>query len=162
MLYMACKSIITIGRQYGSGGHEIGEKLAKELGINFTIKSCLTVQPKKAESVRNCLNITMKNQPTVFCILLIMDTYSLNGASSGYSEMPLNYKVFLAQFNAIKQIAKEGPCIMIGRCADYALADYENCISIFVHADMDVRIRRIARKYALTDAKGKRPYHQNG
>lgn len=79
----------------------------------------------------------------------------MNGAASGYTEMPLNYKVFLAQFNAIKQIAKEGPCVMIGRCADYALADFDNCISIFVHADMDKRIKRIASKYALTEAKAR-------
>ena len=69
--------------------------------------------------------------------------------------MPINHKVFLAQFDAIKKIADEGPCILVGRCADYALEEYDNVIRLFIHADMDARIRRIARIYDLTDAKAK-------
>ena len=69
--------------------------------------------------------------------------------------MPINHKVFLAQFDAIKKIASEGPCILVGRCADYALEDNENLLSVFIHADLDARIRRIARIYDLTDAKAK-------
>ena len=90
---MTCKSIITIGRQYGSGGHEIGQKLAKELGIKCYDKELLDRAAKRAESARNCLSITMKGRRTV-SIFLVMDTYSMNGAASGYTEMPLNYKVF--------------------------------------------------------------------
>ena len=69
--------------------------------------------------------------------------------------MPINHKVFLAQFDAIKKIADEGPCILVGRCADYALESYPNVVSVFIHADMQSRIRRIARLYDLTDAKAK-------
>ena len=69
--------------------------------------------------------------------------------------MPINHKVFLAQFDAIKKIADEGPCILVGRCADYALESYKNVVSVFIHADMSARIRRIARLYDLTDAKAK-------
>ena len=69
--------------------------------------------------------------------------------------MPLNQKVFLAQFDSIKKLAQEGPCVIIGRCADYALEDNPNCLSVFIHADLDKRIRRIARLYSLTDAKAK-------
>ena len=72
-----------------------------------------------------------------------------------YADMPINHKVFLAQFDAIKKIASEGPCILVGRCADYALEDNENLLSVFIHADLDARIRRIARIYDLTDAKAK-------
>ena len=67
---MTCKSIITIGRQYGSGGHEIGQKLAKELGIKCYDKDFSTVLQKRAESARNCLSITMKGRRTVFYIPL--------------------------------------------------------------------------------------------
>ena len=69
--------------------------------------------------------------------------------------MPMNHKIFLAQFDAIKKIADEGPCILVGRCADYALESYPNVVSVFIHADLDARIRRIARLYNLTDAKAK-------
>lgn len=84
-----------------------------------------------------------------------MDTYSFGYTSSAFSDMPINQKVFLAQFETIKKIASEGPCIMIGRCADYALADFDNCLSVFFHADLQTRIRRIAKIYDLTDAKAK-------
>ena len=69
--------------------------------------------------------------------------------------MPIKHKVFLAQFDAIKKIADEGPCILVGRCADYALESYDNVVNVFIHADLDARIRRIARIYNLTDAKAK-------
>lgn len=84
-----------------------------------------------------------------------MDTYSLGYTSGSYTDMPINHKVFLAQFDAIKKIADEGPCILVGRCADYALEEYDNVISLFIHVDLDARIRRIARIYDLTDAKAK-------
>ena len=61
----------------------------------------------------------------------------------------------MAQFDAIKKIADEGPCILVGRCADYALESYDNVVNVFIHADLDARIRRIARIYNLTDAKAK-------
>ena len=85
-----------------------------------------------------------------------MDTYSLGYSSGSYTDMPINHKVFLAQFDAIKKIADEGPCILVGRCADYALEEYDNVLSVFIHADLDSRIRRIARIYDLTDAQGQR------
>ena len=85
----------------------------------------------------------------------VMDTYSLGYSAGSYADMPINHKVFLAQFDTIKKIASEGPCILVGRCADYALEDFDNVLSVFIHADMNARIRRIARIYDLTDAKAK-------
>ena len=84
-----------------------------------------------------------------------MDTYSLGYTTSSFSEMPLNHKIFLAQFDAIKNIAKEGPCVIVGRCADYALAEFPNVVNVFLHADLQDRIVRIARRHDLTDAKAK-------
>ena len=99
---------------------------------------------------------THDEKPTnSFLYSLVMDTYSLGYSSGNYADMPINHKVFLAQFDAIKKIASEGPCILVGRCADYALEDNENLLSVFIHADLDARIRRIARIYDLTDAKAK-------
>ena len=70
-------------------------------------------------------------------------------------DMPLNQKVFLAQFDAIKKISQDGPCVIVGRCADYALEENPNVLSIFIKADMQDRIRRIAKLYDLSDAKAK-------
>ena len=84
-----------------------------------------------------------------------MDTYSMGYAGNTYTEMPINHKVFLAQFDAIKKIADEGPCVLVGRCADYALESYPNVVSIFIRADMEDRIRRVETRLDLTDAKAK-------
>ena len=74
---------------------------------------------------------------------------------STYTDMPINHKVFLAQFDAIKKIADEGPCVLVGRCADYALENYDNVVSVFIHADLNSRIRRVANHYELPDNKAK-------
>ena len=149
------KLIVAIGREYGSGGREIGEKLANRLGIKFFDKELLTLVAKESGY---CEEILQKNdeQPTnSFLYSLVMDTYSLGYSSGGYTDMPINHKVFLAQFDAIKKIASEGPCILVGRCADYALEEFDNVLTVFIHAKMEARIRRIARIYNLTDAKAK-------
>ena len=85
-----------------------------------------------------------------FLYSLVMDTYSFGYSSAGFSDMPMNHKVFLAQFDAIKKLASEGPCVMVGRCADYALADNRDCFSVFIHADDDWRIRRLSEKHHKT------------
>ena len=84
-----------------------------------------------------------------------MDTYSFGYANSSYVDMPISDKVFLAQFDAIKKVAAEGPCVIIGRCADYALSEYKNCVHIFIHAQMEDRIRRVQEKYDLSPEKAK-------
>ncbi len=90
-----------------------------------------------------------------FLYSLVMDTYSTGYSSAAFADMPINHKIFLAQFNSIKELAKEGSCVIVGRCADYALADDPNLLAVFMNAPLKARIRRIAEKYDLTDAKAK-------
>ena len=152
---MACKSIITIGRQYGSGGRDIGMKLAEKLGIKCYDNELLDRAAKDSGICQELFENHDEKPSNSFLYSLVMDTYSMGYASAALSGMPINHKVFLAQYNAIKEIAKEGPCVMVGRCADYALDDNPNLISVFIYGDLDKRIRRIATKYDLTDAKAK-------
>lgn len=152
---MSNNTIITIGRQYGSAGREIGQLVAKQLGIKCYDKELL----KKAASASGLCEELFENhdeKPTnSFLYSLVMDSYSLGYNSSAFVDMPLNHKVFLAQFDTIKKIADQESCVIVGRCADYALADYKNCLSVFIHAKLEDRIRRIAAKYELSDAKAK-------
>lgn len=152
---MACKLVITIGRQYGSGGREIGQKLAGRLGIKCYDNELLDRAAKESGICQELFENHDEKPTNSFLYSLVMDTYSMGYASAALSGMPINHKVFLAQFNAIKKIADEGPCVMVGRCADYALDDYPNRISVFIYGSMDKRIRRIADKYNFTDAKAK-------
>lgn len=152
---MENKMIITIGRQYGSAGLEIGKRLAEELGVNLYDKEMLKRAAKESGLCEELFETHDEKPTNSFLYSLVMDTYSLGYSSSSYADMPINHKVFLAQFDTIKKIADEGPCVMVGRCADYALEDRKDVINVFIYADMDQRIRRIAQKYDLTDAKAK-------
>ena len=69
--------------------------------------------------------------------------------------MPLNHKVFLAQFETIKKIADRESCVIVGRCADYALADYPDCINIFIHSDMENRVKAVSKRLNITENKAK-------
>ncbi len=152
---MANNTIITIGRQYGSGGHDIGKKLAEELNIPFYDRELLERAAKDSGLCQEIFENHDEKPTNSFLYSLVMDTYSMGYPSAAFAEMPLNHKIFLAQFDAIKAIAKEGPCVIVGRCADYALSDFPNVVNVFLYADMQDRIVRIARRHDLTDAKAK-------
>ena len=82
-----------------------------------------------------------------------MDTYSFGYNSSSYVDMPVSHKVFLAQFDTIKRIADEEPCIIVGRCADYALSERDNLIRIFISANEDAKVSRIMKRFSLTESQ---------
>jgi cytidylate kinase len=135
------KAIITIGREYGSGGREIGSRLAKKIGVPFYDKELLT-RAAKASGICEELfeNHDEKAVPSyLFSFLPGADVVT----SGGEAEMPLNHRIFLAQFEAIAKIALEGPCVMVGRCANYVLTAQPNLVSIFMYADVAARVERI-------------------
>ena len=130
-------SIITIGREYGSGGRQIGQEVAKYFGIKCYDKELLEHAANESGICKELFENHDERPTNSFLYSLVMDTYSFGYSSSGFTDMPMNHKIFLAQFDAIKKLASEGPCVMVGRCADYALSEYKDCFSVFVHADTD-------------------------
>lgn len=148
------ETIITIGRQFGSGGREIGEKLARKLNLPFYDKELLKRVAKESGLCEEVLENFDEKPTSSFLYSLVMDPYSLGYNSNGF-DMPLNHKVFLAAFDTIKKIADEGACVIVGRCADYALQDSKKCLNLFIHAPLERRIERIAKKYDLADSKAK-------
>ena len=148
-------TIITIGRQYGSGGREIGEKVAAHFGIRFYDKELLTRAAKESGFCEEMLANHDERPTNSFLYNLVMDTYSFGYNASSFVDMPISQKVFLAQFDTIKKIAGEGPCAIVGRCADYALSDWDNCLNLFIYADEKARVRRICQKYELSESKAR-------
>ena len=150
------RTVITIGREFGSGGHEIGMKLAEKLGIKCYDKELLELAAKESGLCEELFASQDEKPTNSFLYSLVMDTYSL-GYTNSYVDMPINHKVFLAQFDAIKKLAGEGPCVMVGRCvgrcADYALEDNPYAVSVFIKASLDERVQRIKRIYELNDSK---------
>lgn len=148
-------TIITIGRQTGSGGREIGELLAKEYGIKYYNKELLTRAAKESGYCEEMLKEHDERPTNSFLYNLVMDTYSFGYNASTFVDMPISHKIFLAQFDTIKKIADEGPCVIVGRCADYALVDYKNVLNVFIYADEEDRITHLMEKRKCTreDAK---------
>lgn len=148
-------TIITIGRQYGSGGREIGKRLAEEYGIKFYDKELLAEAAKKSGICEELFARHDERPTNSFLYSLVMDTYSMNYTANGMLDMPLDHKVFLAQFDAIKELADTEPCVIVGRCADYALSEYPNVINIFIRADLENRIARVMERHDLNHNKAK-------
>ncbi len=140
-------TIITIGRTFGSGGREIGEKLASSLGIKCYDKELLTRAAKESGLCEEVL-FNMDEKPSgSFLYNLVMDTYSFGYNHLSYVDMPVSHRVFIAQFDTIKKIASDGPCIIVGRCADYALQDLENVLNIFIYSRNEDRIKRVMERF---------------
>ena len=145
-----------IGREFGSGGREVGEKLAAKLGIKLYDKELLQQAAKDSGFCEEIFENHDEKPTNSFLYSLVMDTYSVSGYSAApFLDMPLNHKVFLAQFETIKKIAEKESCVIVGRCADYALSDNPNCINVFIHADLDVRIKNVSRNLNITENKAR-------
>ena len=148
--------IYTNGREFGSGGREVGEKLAAKLGIKLYDKELLQQAAKDSGFCEEIFENHDEKPTNSFLYSLVMDTYSVSGYSAApFLDMPLNHKVFLAQFETIKKIAEKESCVIVGRCADYALSDNPDCINIFIHADLDVRIKNVSRNLNITENKAR-------
>ena len=148
--------IYTIGREFGSDGKKVGEKLAAKLGIKLYDKELLQQAAKDSGFCEEIFENHDEKPTNSFLYSLVMDTYSVSGYSAApFLDMPLNHKVFLAQFETIKKIAERESCVIVGRCADYALSDNPDCINVFIHADMDKRIKNVSKNLNITENKAR-------
>ncbi len=140
--------VITIGRQFGSGGHEIGEKLSERLQIPLYDRNLVEMAAEKL----GLSEISVEEvDESVLNTFLSAYRYPTRAASlAGYS-MPLNDSTYLAQSSIIQTLARKGPCIIVGRCSDYVLRDNPDCLNIFISASMEDRIKRIAERYGLSE-----------
>ena len=149
------KTVITIGRQFGSGGREIGDKLAKAYDIKYYDRELLARASKESGFCEEILMNHDERPTNSFLYNLVIDTYSFGYNSSSFVDMPISQKVFLAQFDTIKKVAEEGPCVIVGRCADYALEGRDNVINLFIYADESFKVGRIMEQYNLDEAKAR-------
>lgn len=147
--------VITIGRECGSAGRHIGQLLAAELGIKCYDKELLTLAAKHSGLCEELFKTHDEKPTSSFLYSLVMDTYSIGYNSAAYMDMPLNHKVFLAQFDSIKKLADEESCVIVGRCADYALAEYPNMVSVFICGNEEDKINQLAERHDVSREKAK-------
>ena len=147
------KTIITVGRQYGSGGRYVARLLAEKLGIPFYDKELLAEVAKDSGICQDLLEEHDEKNTRNFLFSVMSGTQPVGDAGSMYLDMPLNHRIFLAQFDTIRRIASQGPSVIVGRCADYVLRDQENVLNVFIKADKEERIRRIVEYYGADPLK---------
>lgn len=147
------KTVITIGRQYGSGGREIGIRLAQKMGIPFYDKELLR---KAAEKSGLCEKIfeNFDERPKSLLYSIAMDSYMFSLPGTGAVDS-LEQKVYLATFETIRHLAEQGGCVIIGRCADYALAEDPKALRLFIDAPLQKRIETVMEREHLPADKAK-------
>lgn len=142
-------SIITVSRQYGSGGRYVAKMLAEKFGIPFYDKELISLAAKESGFAESLFENAEKN--TTYSLLYSLSMFGV--ASGGAYGLPLSDKVFLIQSDIIKQVAEKGPCVIVGRCADYVLREKQNVVNLFLYSDMDSCIKRATTYYNLDPNK---------
>lgn len=144
---MAKNIVITIARQYGSAGREIGEKVAKELGIPIYDKEIITDAASKGELNTEVIRKADESAANSLLYTLAMGS-NIAGTTMHFGyKMPINDKLFILQSELIKEYAAKGSCVIIGRCADYVLRERDDTLKLFIYGDIEHRKARVAERH---------------
>ena len=141
--------IITIAREYGSGGHLLGEMLSKELGIKLYDKEFIHLVAEKSGINEQYIKKNEQSIPSFWlkCIL------GKNSEQSLERSLSSDDVLFVAESKIIQELAKKGPCIIVGRCADFVLRDYSNLIKVFCYSDLKSACVRCVQEYGVSEEK---------
>ena len=143
--------IVTIGRQFGSGGHEIGRKLAQRLGFEIYDKELLKLQAQHSGIAEKVLESYDEAPTNSLLYSIVMDVYP----SMNYVGTSLNQQVYQAQYDTISRLQEKGNCVIVGRGADYILREYPGLVTVFIHADLKERAARVAEFEKVSVEKAK-------
>lgn len=143
--------VITISRQYGSGGCEVGRKVAKLLDIPYYDKTIIDVTAKESGFAPEYIELAEQTTTASFL-------YNL--AVNGMYTQPLTDQLFAAECRVIKSLADNGPCVIVGRCSDFVLKEFCPCFNVFIHADDKFRIDRISDFDGISKEDAAKLIHQ--
>lgn len=138
--------VITISREYGSGGHLIGQRIAQDLGIKFYDKDLIKLVAQESGFSEDFISEKEQHMPSSLLYQMIMQDYEVPIEKS----LSPNDALFVAQSRVIRRLASECPCVIVGRCADYILRDVPNCIHVFLHADMPYKVEHAVSEYGIS------------
>lgn len=149
------KFIITIARQYGSEGSDIGRRLAEKLGYEFYDKKLITMAAKESGFDPDVLS-DIDEKATSSLLYSLSYGYSVMSDGMSHVNLPLNDKLFAIQSDIIRTIAeKDEGAVIVGRCADYVLSKNENVVKVYVFSDFDRRVERVATELSCSTSKAK-------
>lgn len=149
------KVVITIGRQYGSGGRIVGQKLAEKLGIEYYDKDLITLAAKQNGMSEHLFESVDERPTNSLLYSLAVGAYGMDGNYSywGDAALPLNDRVYQIQAGLIEELADKGSCVFIGRCADYVLRERDNVVNVFLMADREYRLKNVVENYGVPAEK---------
>jgi cytidylate kinase len=151
---MAKRYVITIGRQLGSGGREIGQKVSARLGIAFYDKELIRIASRESGLKEEFFErVDEQKHFSLFPGILGLRTSLTDDFFSNYYLS--NESLFRIQSDVMRRLAGEGPCIFVGRCADYVMKDEKNSLNIFINADMHDRVVRISESHGINEHKAR-------
>lgn len=146
------KFVITIARQFGTGGHEIGTELARRLGVKLLDKQILNAVASRTGAIEEAVErIGARNPSWRDDFTSFYQQYMSSAEYNGQEQDQTSHQLFKAQAQAIREIAAEESCVIIGRCGFDIFADHPNALKIFIHSDINTRARRIARRYDISE-----------
>ena len=140
-------TIITIARQYGSGGREIGERVAEILGLKTYDKELIRMASQSTDIHEKALEKADETAANSLLYTLAMGSNIFGAAHLGSYNLPINDKLFILQSDVIREIAEKESAVIIGRCADYVLRKHEGRFSVFIYSDIDCRRERILERH---------------
>lgn len=143
--------LITIGRQYGSGGREIGEKLAERLGYAYYDTLLLDRAAKDSGLSEHIISRYDEKLADKWLNLSL----GIQGADDPH-KLPVPLRAVIGQFEAIRKIGEKGSAVIVGRCADYVLKEKDNMLSVFIHAGLEQRIQRVAKRNSISEDEAKK------
>lgn len=129
--------VITIGREHGSGGRIVAEKVAQKLNIPLYDKKLIRMIAQDSGLSENYIESAETKRISSFLFNIYFDSNNL----------PVDDQIFITQSNIIKQVAEKGPCVIVGRCGDYVLREMEDCLKVFIYAPLEERIKRVTEVY---------------
>ena len=151
---MSDNIVITIARQYGSGGREIGEKVAEALGIKHYDENLITLAAREGNLDETIASKADESAANSLLYTLALGSNFFGSAMNFGYKPPLNDKLFLLQSDVIRRAAEEGSCVIIGRCADYVLREHPKRLSVFVYGDLANRKQRVMERHeGITEAQ---------
>lgn len=145
------KVIITIGRQFGSGGLEVGKKVAKRLNIDFYDKELISIAAKESGFTESIFEKADEAPSNSFLYSVVMGSYPMNSLFFQNNDLLTNDKLFNIQSNVIRKISKDKSCVIVGRCSDYILRDEKNIVRVFLRANMEMRKQRVQTEYNIKE-----------
>lgn len=152
---MSCSKIVTITRQYGSGGHDIGKLLAEKLGISFYDKELISLAAKESGVDTEIFEQADERMTSSLLYSMSMGLYNYGNGFSAMGDLPVNDKLYMLQHKIIREKAEKEAFVVVGRCADYILKDFKNVVKVFICADIERRVKRAVERQDIEPSRAK-------